>query len=55
MICCARNETKLDLPDILECGKPSADVKVIGGNDTQLDEFPWLVVLEYRDRKCILI
>ncbi|KAH8409678.1 hypothetical protein KR222_001579, partial [Zaprionus bogoriensis] len=36
------------LPQPPTCGAVSIDNKIYGGQDTDLNEFPWLVLLEYR-------
>lgn len=36
------------LPQPPTCGAVSIDNKIYGGQDTELYEFPWLVLLEYR-------
>lgn len=33
------------------CGKNSASNRIFDGEATQLDEFPWMALLEYRDRR----
>lgn len=41
------------LPSTRECGK-NFDVKILGGNVTQIDEYPWLALIEYTKRKYIM-
>lgn len=38
------------LPEPPRCGPDSLDGKIYNGNDTALDQFPWMVLLEYRDK-----
>ena len=35
------------LPSSLECGVESTTRKILGGVDVELNEFPWMAVLEY--------
>lgn len=37
------------LPEPPQCGKPSLSNKIYNGKDTALDEFPWMVLLEYTE------
>jgi hypothetical protein len=42
-------ETSSLLPS--DCGRDLSN-RIVGGNITELDEFPWMALLEYRKRKC---
>lgn len=44
------------LPDKTTCGI-STEARIYGGEATELDEFPWMALLEYQLRKyqCLLI
>lgn len=33
-----------------QCGLPSLAQRIFGGDDAQLDDYPWIVLLEYRNR-----
>lgn len=46
MICC-----EIDLPDTSICGYVSSGTKIFGGNLSAIDEYPWMVALEYEDCK----
>lgn len=41
------------LPSPGVCGLTSVSERIIGGYDTQLDDYPWTVLLEYESRKYI--
>lgn len=53
MICCTGHQIETDLPDISVCGNDTAASKILNGFDTEIDEYPWMVVIEFRIRKCI--
>lgn len=36
-------------PHKKECGVQTAESKIVGGNLTDLDEFPWMALLEYKN------
>lgn len=38
-----------DLPDRSVCGFHASDDRIFGGERTGVDEFPWMVALEYKD------
>lgn len=44
-----------DLPNTLECGVESTTRKIIGGAEVDLDEFPWMALLEYERRELMKI
>ncbi|XP_044314485.1 serine protease 7-like [Drosophila rhopaloa] len=50
-VCCA-GDTDFDstylLPQPLTCGGDIAHIKILGGNETAISEFAWMVLLEYR-------
>ncbi|XP_058056100.1 uncharacterized protein LOC131207501 [Anopheles bellator] len=62
-ICCADNVTTLkrnvtggsrvDLPNprAFECGLDSLGDRIVGGNETDIDEFPWYALLQYESKK----
>ncbi|XP_061393226.1 serine protease 7 [Musca vetustissima] len=39
------------LPVGTQCGPQSIGNKIYNGNDTNIDDFPWMVLLEYRTKK----
>lgn len=43
------------LPVPPECGPTSLDDKIYNGKDTALDQYPWMVLLEYTQSKCTCI
>uniref|UniRef100_A0AAG5CQ92 CLIP domain-containing serine protease n=1 Tax=Anopheles atroparvus TaxID=41427 RepID=A0AAG5CQ92_ANOAO len=61
-VCCADGVTTTDrnltsargtLPDPkkFECGLDSLADRIVGGNDTAIDEFPWYALLQYQTKK----
>lgn len=40
------------IPDNDECGIESTTRKIFGGVAVELDEFPWMAILEYEKREC---
>lgn len=40
------------LPGPGSCGLTSLAHRIYGGDDTQLDDYPWMALLEYQNRKC---
>lgn len=38
---------------IPHCGLTSLTHRIYGGNQTQLDDYPWMALLEYQKRKYI--
>lgn len=40
-----------NLPEPGECGPVSTGNKIYNGNNTDIDEFPWMVLLEYQNGK----
>lgn len=40
------------LPGPGYCGLTSLAHRIYGGDDTQLDDYPWMALLEYQSRKC---
>lgn len=40
------------IPGTGACGVTSLAHRIFGGDDTQLDDYPWLALLEYKARKC---
>lgn len=38
------------LPAYGMCGLTSLSQRIIGGDDTQLDDYPWMAILEYQSR-----
>lgn len=40
------------IPGDDECGIESTTRKIFGGVDVELDEFPWMAILEYEKREC---
>lgn len=43
------SEPSPDLFDNVNCGPTSTVNKILGGNDTDIDEFPWMALLQYRN------
>lgn len=41
---------KAKLPQSPQCGRDVQD-RIFGGKETDIDEFPWMVLLEYKKRK----
>lgn len=41
-----------NLPGPGSCGLTSLAHRIFGGDDTQLDDYPWMALLEYKPRKC---
>lgn len=39
------------LPDPGECGPVATGNKIYNGNNTDIDEFPWMVLLEYQNKQ----
>ncbi len=48
-VCCSyyTNETDTNTTEI--CGKDSGLPKIMGGNDTDINEYPWMALLEYKN------
>lgn len=42
--------TARDLPQPGQCGF-SVNDRIVGGNETRITEFPWMVLIEYTKRK----
>lgn len=40
----------MTLPDLTVCGLDSLGDRIFGGNETEIDQFPWTVALEYRNK-----
>lgn len=40
------------LPGTGTCGLTSLSQRIYGGDDTQLDDYPWIALLQYQKRKC---
>lgn len=40
------------LPGQGSCGLTSLAHRIYGGDETQLDDYPWMALLEYQGRKC---
>ncbi|XP_013118286.1 serine protease 7 [Stomoxys calcitrans] len=54
LVCCTTDidfEKNDLLPVPNKCGHQSLGKKIYNGNDTVLDEYPWMVLLEYRNKK----
>lgn len=55
--CCAFNEEirrqdlQLPKPENGECGFHPTGVKIFGGQEAELDEFPWMAILQYSSPK----
>lgn len=45
-----RAKTLLPNPEMEECGIQNSDNKIYDGIETNLDEFPWMALLKYRQR-----
>jgi hypothetical protein len=45
---CCRMESKSLLPDFKSCGVSSAGDRIVGGEKTKIDEFPWLALIQYQ-------
>lgn len=43
------------LPSQNSCGLTSLSHRIYGGEETQLDDYPWLVILEYQKRKAFYL
>lgn len=43
-------ENLLPDPNKHECGKQLSENRIAGGNITEIDEFPWMVLLEYKTK-----
>ncbi|XP_039432139.1 melanization protease 1-like [Culex pipiens pallens] len=41
---------KMTLPDTTVCGPDNLGDRIFGGNKTEIDQFPWTVALEYRNK-----
>lgn len=39
------------LPSLNDCGISTAN-RIVGGNATEIDEYPWMALIEYQRRKC---
>lgn len=50
MVCCLGYGTEIDVPDRTICGNSGSQIKILGGDDADIDEFRWMAVLEYRNR-----
>lgn len=55
LVCCPPNTTMQNrmsnlLPRTPRCGRQLTD-RVLGGEETKVDEFPWLALVEYTTRK----
>lgn len=42
------------IPGIGSCGITGLAHRIFGGDETQLDDYPWMVILEYQNRKLLL-
>lgn len=49
-VCCDKLQNETDWPNP-PCGRSVAKPKITDGQDTDLDDFRWMVLLEYKDRK----
>ncbi|KAF5305581.1 hypothetical protein FQA39_LY01672 [Lamprigera yunnana] len=57
LVCCAETPTAQDaeifshrlLPSTTTCGIQNLNERIVGGDRTDIDEFPWLALLGYRD------
>ncbi|XP_037932996.1 serine protease easter-like [Teleopsis dalmanni] len=52
LICCPNSLTTNLLPSYPNCGKQLTE-RIVGGNITKLDEFPWMALITYTKRKII--
>lgn len=43
------------LPEPPRCGPDPLDGKIYNGNDTALDQYPWMVLLEYKNSKLAIL
>lgn len=43
------------VPDYTGCGQTSLAQRIFGGEETQLDEYPWMALFEYRKRMFAII
>lgn len=51
MVCCSRYVPESVLPDQQNYARAPDAGKIYGAVDAQIHEFPWMVLLEYRNRK----
>lgn len=53
-ICCPENKTELTdkslipAPELEQCGLQANDNRIVGGTVAELDEFPWMALLQYK-------
>lgn len=56
-VCCgkptSRNPSNVDalLPKDSECGRSGDQDRIFGGNETAIDQYPWMALVEYRTRR----
>lgn len=43
------NTNNNNIFDPINCGPAGAANRILGGNDTSIDEFPWMALLQYRN------
>lgn len=55
MVCCSERVSVTDSPGPDVCGDDTNAGKITGGENAQLDEYRWMALLEYRNRKPLSI